>query len=336
MQAAAAGRSDVLDGAGILGLQRAVGNSGVGRHAGRSDGDERSPVHDVVNSGGGSPLAPDVRDEMQGRLGHDFSDVRVHTDSAAHDSAKSVNAHAYTVGSNVVFQRDKYDPSSVEGKTMLAHELTHVVQQRSGPVDGSAAGGGIKVSDPSDRFEREASANADRVMSAPGPGRAAHRRRPAAAVQRHEEEEAIQGAFVQRDEAPEEEEETAQGSFVQREAEEEEAPRRADASRLASAGAPPTIVPLGATRGSASRCPGAVPCPRRGPAEHPAPSDTKFRRRAQQGTRGQDRRTRGPSGRRGDPRELSEPGPQPHRRHRARSGNEPCPRPRPSAHPARL
>jgi len=203
LQAAAAGRSDVLDGAGILGLQRAVGNSGVGALL----EEDRSPVHDVLNSGGGSPLAPDVRDEMQARLGHDFSDVKVHTDSQAHESARSVNAHAYTVGSSVVFQRDKYDPSSTEGKTMLAHELTHVVQQRSGPVDGTSAGGGIKISDPSDRFEREASANADRVMSADvtlslaaGPSAAA----------------------VQREEAPEEEEETAQGSFVQREAAPEE------------------------------------------------------------------------------------------------------------------
>ncbi len=201
LQAAAAGRADVLDGAGILGLQRAVGNSGVGALL----EDDRSPVHDVVNSGGGNPLAADVREEMQARLGHDFSDVTVHTDSRAHESAKSVNAHAYTVGSNVVFQRDKYDPSSVEGKTMLAHELTHVVQQRSGPVDGTSAGGGIKVSDPSDRFEREAAANADRVMSAdvaPAVTGAA----PAAG-----------SAAVQRDEAPEEDEDVAQGSFVQRE-----------------------------------------------------------------------------------------------------------------------
>ena len=117
---------------------------------------------------------------------------------------------------------------------MLAHELTHVVQQRSGPVDGSAAGGGIKVSDPSDRFEREASANADRVMSAPAPTATAQLSASPAAVQRHEghdDEAEVQGAFVQRDaesvqregEAPEEEEEAVQGAFVQRdEAGEEE------------------------------------------------------------------------------------------------------------------
>ena len=198
----------MLDGAGILGLQRAVGNSGVGAML----EEERSPVHDVVGSGGGSPLAPDVKGEMESRLGHDFSDVRVHNDSQAHESARSVNAHAYTVGSNVVFQRDRFDPSSSEGKTMLAHELTHVVQQRSGPVDGTSTGGGVKVSDPSDRFEREASANAERAMSAPAP--AAQLSASPAAVQREEapaeEEDVAQGSFVQREEAPEDEEAAAE------------------------------------------------------------------------------------------------------------------------------
>jgi hypothetical protein len=242
-KAAAEGRSDVLGGVGMLGLQRAVGNSGVTAMV----EEERSPVHDVI-SGGGRPLEPEVRGEMEGRLGHDFGDVRVHDDGAAHDSAKAVNAHAYTVGSNVVFQRDKYDPSSSDGKVMLAHELTHVVQQRSGPVEGSSAPGGIKVSDPSDRFEREASANAERAMAAPGPMAAgpvagAPVQRDvdeSASVQRHaddegalvqregeeEKEEEVQGAFVQRDGEEEKEEEPVQGAFVQRdeeEAQEEEA-----------------------------------------------------------------------------------------------------------------
>jgi hypothetical protein len=235
-KAAAEGRSDVLGGAGMLGLQRAVGNSGVTAMV----EEERSPVHDVV-SGGGRPLDPEVKGEMEGRLGHDFSDVRVHDDGAAHDSAKAVNAHAYTVGSNVVFQRDKYDPSSSDGKVMLAHELTHVVQQRSGPVEGSSAPGGIKVSDPSDRFEREASANAEQAMAASAPVAAPAAGTPvqrdadeAAPVQRHadnaaasvqregeeEKEEEVQGAFVQRDEEEAKEEEPVQGAFVQRDEEE--------------------------------------------------------------------------------------------------------------------
>lgn len=167
----------------------------------------RFPVLGVVGSGGGSPLDRDTRSDMESRLGHDFGDVRVHTDSKAHESAQAANAHAYTVGSNIVIQRDKYDPSSTEGRIMLAHELTHVVQQRSGPVDGTPAGGGIQVSDPSDRFEREAAENAERAVSAPAPVAASP------AVQRQEDEEeqpeeaAVQGALIQRVEGEETEEE---------------------------------------------------------------------------------------------------------------------------------
>ena len=221
-RAAAAGRTDVLGSDGLLGLQRVAGNSGVSSLL----EEERSPVHDVINSGG-RPLDAGVRTDMEQRLGHDFGDVRIHDDSAAAASAQAVNAHAYTVGSNIVFQRDRYDPGSADGRTTLAHELTHVVQQRSGPVDGTSAPGGIKVSDPSDRFEREAAANAERVMAAPaGPAPAVSSAAPA--VQRHEtgeSEEPVQGLFVQRQDA-EEEEEPVQGLFVQRQdaEEEEEAP----------------------------------------------------------------------------------------------------------------
>ncbi|ANZ38855.1 hypothetical protein BBK82_25085 [Lentzea guizhouensis] len=208
-RAAAANRPEVLGAAGLLDLQRAVGNAGVTSVV----EEERSPVHGVLSSGG-APLDANVRADMEGRFGQDFSDVRVHTDSAAHASAQSVNAQAYTVGSNIVFQRDRYDPASAAGQHMLAHELTHVVQQRSGPVDGTDAGGGVKVSDPSDRFEREAVSTADRIMSAPS---------PVAPVQRCEDE-AVQRVVVQREDAPPaEEEEPAAQTFVQRAEEEEEA-----------------------------------------------------------------------------------------------------------------
>jgi hypothetical protein len=214
--AAAQGRADALGADGILGLQRVVGNGGVTSLM----EDEPSPVHDVISSAG-RPLEPDVRGAMEARLGHDFSDVRVHDDSAAAASATAVNAHAYTVGSDVVFQRESYDPSSQEGRTTLAHELTHVVQQRSGPVEGSSAPGGIKVSDPSDRFEREAAASAERAMAAPVQTSAVTATAPA--VQRHPEEEPpVQGLFVQRAGETEEEEEPVQGLFVQRAEEDEE------------------------------------------------------------------------------------------------------------------
>ncbi|MFD7068479.1 DUF4157 domain-containing protein [Streptomyces sp. NPDC059913] len=229
-RAAAAGRADVVGAGGMGVLQRAVGNSAVGamlqrkKATGEEPGtEERSPVHDVVSSGGGAPLDTDTRADMEARMGADFSDVRVHTDSAAHDSAKGVGAHAYTVGNNVVFQRDAYDPASPQGRTTLAHELTHVIQQRNGPVDGTETAGGIRVSDPSDRFEREAVANADRVLADPAPAPAAETPAPAPAP-------AAGPAAVQRAATEDEDEQPAdvQGSFVQRAKEggeeEEEAP----------------------------------------------------------------------------------------------------------------
>ena len=172
-RAAAAGRTDVIGPSGLLRLQRAVGNLG-------SRTLMRSPVLDVLASGSGSPLADPVREDMESRLGADFSGVRVHTGDEAHQSARAVNAHAYTVGSDIVFQRGNYDTDSQAGRTMLAHELTHVIQQRSGPVDGTPTEGGFKVSDPADRFEREAAANAEHVMSRPA----------TVGVQRQEDEEA--------------------------------------------------------------------------------------------------------------------------------------------------
>lgn len=228
MKAAAAGRTDVLGAKGLLGIQRAAGNGAAASVAAE---EERSPVLDVLSSSGQSLDEP-VRQDMEARMGHDFGDVRVHTGDAADKSAKSVSAHAYTVGSNIVFQRGTYDHGSDSGKTLLAHELTHVVQQRNGPVEGTAQGNGVQVSDPSDRFEREASANAEAVMSKPAPVQAATAApASAAAVQRHAADEEVQASHdpslpaVQREG---EEEEEVQASHdpslpaVQREGEEEE------------------------------------------------------------------------------------------------------------------
>ena len=205
-RAAADGRPDAAGPSGLMKLQRQVGNAGTASMM----EEERSPVHDVVSSPG-EALDRDVRADMESRLGHDFSDVRVHRDSAADESAQAVSAKAYTVGSHVAFQTGAYDPGSDSGRHVLAHELTHVVQQRSGPVDGTSAPGGIRVSDPSDRFERQASEVADRAFSSsPVPVGAS----TASGVQRQEtpEEEEVQ-SYVQRQETPEEEEVQ---SYVQR------------------------------------------------------------------------------------------------------------------------
>ncbi|MCL1869472.1 MAG: DUF4157 domain-containing protein [Promicromonosporaceae bacterium] len=147
--------------ANLLDLQRTAGNAAVAAAVGRS------PVLDVVGSGG-QTLPGALRADMEGRFGTDFSDVRVHTGGAAAASAAAVSAHAYTVGSHIVFGAGGLDGTSTSGRTTLAHELTHVVQQRSGPVSGTPTGDGISVSDPGDRFEREAAVRAASVLEAPG------------------------------------------------------------------------------------------------------------------------------------------------------------------------
>jgi hypothetical protein len=103
---------------------------------------------------------------MESAFGTSFEDVRVHTGGQASKSAESVGANAYTVGRDVVFKDGQYNPGSAEGQKTLAHELTHVVQQSRGPVEGTDAPGGIKVSDPSDRFERAADQTASQVVGA--------------------------------------------------------------------------------------------------------------------------------------------------------------------------
>jgi hypothetical protein len=221
-EAIAARRPDMLDVKAIHHLQRSAGNESVGTLL---ETEEPSPVKDVVGSGGGSPLDTPTRSFMEERLGHDFSDVRVHTDGKASESAKSVNAQAYTVGNDIVFQSDKYAPDSDPGKRMLAHELTHVVQQRSGPVDGTPAPGGVNISHPSDRFEQAAERSADQVMASAAPAPAVASPTPAAAsVQRAEDEEKpedVQTIAIQRAEE-EEKPEDVQTMPVQRAEEDKE------------------------------------------------------------------------------------------------------------------
>src|SRR5947209_14659324 len=112
-EAIAARRPDVLDVKAIHQLQRSAGNESVGALL---ETEESSPVKDVLHSGGGSPLESPTRTFMEQRLGHDFSDVRVHADGKASESARAVNAQAYTVGSDIVFQSDRYAPGTDSGK----------------------------------------------------------------------------------------------------------------------------------------------------------------------------------------------------------------------------
>lgn len=117
---------------------------------------------------GGAPLDAAFRARAESFLGTDLAHVRVHTDAAAVESARSVQGHAYTSGSHIVFGPGMYDTSSAGGQHRLAHELTHVVQQQRGGVAGTVVPGGLSVSDPSDRFERAAVRSADAFVSGAG------------------------------------------------------------------------------------------------------------------------------------------------------------------------
>lgn len=118
-------------------------------------------VHDVLNSSG-RPLDAGTRAFMEPRLGHDFGQVRVHTDARAAESARAVGALAYTVGRDVVFGAGQYAPGTMAGRKLLAHELAHVVQQDGspGPINMMPAG---VITAGSDQLEREAEGAAARV-----------------------------------------------------------------------------------------------------------------------------------------------------------------------------
>ena len=114
-------------------------------------------VHEVLRSSG-QPLDAGTRAFFEPQFGHDFSRVRVHTDEKAAQSAQAVNALAYTVGRDVVFGAGLYLPTTAEGKRLLAHELTHVVQQGE-----AGAGGALSLVNANHSSESEADAIADQV-----------------------------------------------------------------------------------------------------------------------------------------------------------------------------
>lgn len=128
-------------------------------------------VRAAIGRGGGRPLDPDVQSEMEARMGQApgaFGPVRVVGGAEGEKLARQVGAKAFTSGSRIY--------GDVSDSHTLAHELTHVIQQSRGPVAGTDNGDGLKISDPADHFEREAEANATRVLSAPAPAHPANER----------------------------------------------------------------------------------------------------------------------------------------------------------------
>lgn len=114
---------------------------------------------DSMQRQSGTPLVPDVRRFMESRIGGDFSDVQVHDSPAAHQASDNLGAHAFTVGRDIFFARDAYRPDTTAGRRLIAHELTHTIQQaggsaqakraqRTGPAPGSGTGTAASATPP--------------------------------------------------------------------------------------------------------------------------------------------------------------------------------------------
>lgn len=166
-------------------LQNQVGNRAVQRLLAQRSGNDPFELDDETagrinqNRGGGQPLDDAVQTQMSAGMGQDFSGVRVHTGPESDELNQELGAKAFTTGQDIFFREGAYDPGSSGGQELIAHELTHVVQQGSGAVKG---GSGLTVNAPGDTYEQEADAVAKQVTS---PGTASAE----AGVQRQEEEE---------------------------------------------------------------------------------------------------------------------------------------------------
>ena len=123
--------------------------------------DEETAARINQERGGGQALESGLGQQMEAALQGDLSDVRVHTSPAADQLSRQLSATAFTTGQDIFFRQGAYEPHSGAGQELIAHELTHVVQQSSGQVSGS---GPMTVNAPGDRHEREAEATAKSLV----------------------------------------------------------------------------------------------------------------------------------------------------------------------------
>lgn len=153
----------------VLRLQASSGNRAVTSLLNNSEHDSEhlapdannipGSVQSVLKSDGGRPLEPTVRAFMESRFHHDFSDVRIHDNDSAAQSANELNAAAYTAGHDVVLNSGQYAPDTPGGIQLLAHELAHVVQQSGADAEP------LQMGRPGDVAEVEAGGAADAVVS---------------------------------------------------------------------------------------------------------------------------------------------------------------------------
>lgn len=128
--------------------------------AGTTGNEVPSKVHHVLSSPG-QPLNVASRSFMESRFGHDFSRVRVHTDARANESAREISAKAYTVGEHLAFGTGHYAPNTSKGQRLLAHELSHVIQQGAA----SPTQGRVSVPTPGETNQQPTAANSGAIQN---------------------------------------------------------------------------------------------------------------------------------------------------------------------------
>ena len=179
-------------------LQRQVGNEAVQRLLAQRSGDGAFNLDDETagrisrERGGGQALDAGLQKSIEASLGADFSGVRVHTSAESDALNRDLGASAFTTGQDLFFRQGAYQPEDSGGQELIAHELTHVVQQSTGAVGSS--GGRMQVNAPGDAFEQQANAVARSLTGPSG---------IAAGVS----QQAVPEEEVQMQELPEEEEE---------------------------------------------------------------------------------------------------------------------------------
>ncbi len=164
------GRSDRVA-RSFLHLQKQHGNRYVERVVARAKEDAGpNAVHPSIERqiheqrGAGQPLDAGVKRQMEGSIGADFSNVRIHTSAHSDRLNHALSARAFTTGNDIFFREGAYQPGSFVGRELIAHELTHVVQQNGSQLNRSQISRAMTVSQPGDPHEMEAEHTAHAVM----------------------------------------------------------------------------------------------------------------------------------------------------------------------------
>ncbi|HRQ36782.1 MAG TPA: DUF4157 domain-containing protein [Chloroflexota bacterium] len=159
-----------LDATAVQHMQQTVGNTAVQRFLAQRSGSGPTELDDDTASainqqrGSGHGLDDGMSAKAGATMGQDFSGVKIHTDSQADQLSHQLGAKAFTTGNDIFFRSGEYNPASSEGQTLIAHELTHVVQQGA---SAPSVQGKMAVNDPNDQYEAEADHVAETVMAQP-------------------------------------------------------------------------------------------------------------------------------------------------------------------------